>query len=326
MKSRSQSVRKGIVLLLVNLRWTQLSENFLLIRKDPSAISEKRQPLEKNFPFKLEICYEERLEILQEEICNFEESFLLLEPSQTLRYFLQRYEKNFSNILNLVLFQTLEPSRIATRALKIQRRKFHRRKATRLRHVSSKHRYSPWKNRPAFNYLVDPVCSTIDLLRAVCRRDFGAEFAPSLCPTFSLAGGLSIVRLYQKWFRVRSRDRSKRVFIRGYNHVWNGSIGSLKLGSEWVETGVVEEDGVFDSREFAVSSETGGKDDLFGGRKLVCKRFAFRIDEGWIKMSEKKRLEMGINGWRLCFHSVKRWNNLWIEIEKYTRVYILTVV
>lgn len=78
---------------LVNLRWTQLSENFLLIRKDPSAISEKRQPLEKNFPFKLEICYEERLEILQEEICNFEESFLLLEPSQTLRYFLQRYEK-----------------------------------------------------------------------------------------------------------------------------------------------------------------------------------------------------------------------------------------
>lgn len=59
---------------LVNLRWTQLSENFLLIRKDPSAISEKRQPLEKNFPFKLEICYEERLEILQEEICNFEES------------------------------------------------------------------------------------------------------------------------------------------------------------------------------------------------------------------------------------------------------------
>lgn len=92
---------------LVNLRWTQLSENFLLIRKDPSAISEKRQPLEKNFPFKLEICYEERLEILQEEICNFEESFLLLEPSQTLRYFLQRYEKNFSNILNLVLFQTL---------------------------------------------------------------------------------------------------------------------------------------------------------------------------------------------------------------------------
>lgn len=67
-------MRKGIVLLLINLRWTQLSENFLLIRKDPSAISEKRQPLEKNFPFKLEICYEERLEILQEEICNFEES------------------------------------------------------------------------------------------------------------------------------------------------------------------------------------------------------------------------------------------------------------
>lgn len=128
--------------------------------------------------------------------------------------------KNFSNILNLVvLFQTLESSRIATRALKIQRKKFHRRKATRLRHVSSKHRYSPWKNRPAFNYLVDPVCSTIDLLRANRRRDFGAEFAPSLCPTFSLAGGLSIVRLYQKWFRVRSRDRSKRVFIRGYNHV-----------------------------------------------------------------------------------------------------------
>lgn len=171
--------------LLVNLRWSPLSENFLLIRKDPSAISEKRQPLEKNFLFKLEICYEERLEILQEEICNFEESFLLLEPSQTLRYFLQRYEKNFSNILNLVvLFQTLEPSRIATRALKIQRRKFHRRKATRLRRVSSKHRYSPWKNRPAFNYLVDPVCSTTCCARfaqtaaAISARNSPPHFVP----------------------------------------------------------------------------------------------------------------------------------------------------
>lgn len=109
-KSRSQSVRKGIVLLLVNLRWTQLSENFLLILKihQPSVRSVSQPTkLFTNFPFKLEICYEERLEILQEEICNFEESFLLLEPSQTLRYFLQRYEKNFSNILNLVLFQTL---------------------------------------------------------------------------------------------------------------------------------------------------------------------------------------------------------------------------
>ena len=34
---------------LVNLRWTQLSENFLLIRKDPSAISEKRQPTYETF-------------------------------------------------------------------------------------------------------------------------------------------------------------------------------------------------------------------------------------------------------------------------------------
>lgn len=124
---------------LVNLRWTQLSENFLLIRKDPSAISEKRQPLEKNFPFKLEICYEERL-FSKRRSATLKNRFF---SSNHLKLFDTSYNatKNFSNILNLVvLFQTLESSRIATRALKIQRRKFHRRKATRLRHVSSKHR------------------------------------------------------------------------------------------------------------------------------------------------------------------------------------------
>lgn len=108
-KSRSQSVRKGIVLLLVNLRWTQLSENFLLIRKDPSAISEKRQPTYETF-HKLPI---QTRNLLRRTIGNSPRGDLqdlknlLLEPSQTLRYFLQRYEKNFSNILNLVLFQTL---------------------------------------------------------------------------------------------------------------------------------------------------------------------------------------------------------------------------
>lgn len=96
------------------------------------------------------------------------------------------------------------------------------------------------------------------------RRDFGAEFAPQFWRRFVHRFRQPIANDFRRSLADLEKfwTLATRMLITFQTVRWN-------LG--WRESRQALP--VFDGRQFAVLSETGGKDDLFGGRKLVCKRF-----------------------------------------------------